>query len=438
MLMRKPRGWRNRAGSVRAEPNHYSYPVSFEEIQSEVLRAAEEGQRLRVAGSGRAFSPLCWTDENLMSLVRYEGIERWSSDRSRVWVRSGTRMGALADELAHHGLALENWQGPRSQSLGGAVNAGAFSSSLEFPGLAAQACGVHMVCADGSARTFNADNNPKMLDAVRLSLGALGVITHVELRCVPAYRLRSRSETLSLDHALDDLPRQLQLHRGYSFRWFPYTGTVQTQAWLATESPATPWRPLRELRRNAMGDAQRWIIEQASQRVPAAARRLQQLAPAVTMPADSVVEARHAMSAPPRLPYREIEHVLPLEQLGSALARMERVIRALNYSAHLPVEVRFAGGDDLWLSPTQGRDSACIAVRVPQAIAHEDYFSAMAEIAELHDGRPSWTGMHARTARDLAPLYPRFEDFLQLRHQLDPRGVFLNPHLSSLFGIRSS
>ena len=38
-------------------------------------------------------------------------------------------------------------------------------------------------------------------------------------------------------------------------------------------------------------------------------------------------------------------------------------------------------------------------------------------------------------APDLAPLYPMWERFLDVRERLDPRGVFLNDHLRELFGL---
>lgn len=429
------RAWRNQAGSVHAQPNHYSWPVSFDQIQAEVLRAAEEGQRLRVAGSGRSFSPLCWTDENLMSLKNYSGIERWTEGHTRVWVRSGTRMGDLVTELSAKDLALENWQGSLTQTLGGAINTGSLSSSLRFQNLSAQVTGVHLVCADGSARTIDATHNPQMLDAARLSLGALGVITHAELRVVPAYRLLHRMSSGRLYDLLPQLDRQVAQNRALSFRWFPYTGAVQVQTWQDTDQPLTEQNPLRQLRSLAVGTARQWLLTQATRRVPALTPRVQRYATATPDSLESVVPAHPPALPGVTLPWHEIEYALPFTELEAALTQMERVIRALAFPAHLPMEVRFVKGDELWLSPTGGRDCAVIAVRVPQSGEYKNYFTAMAEIADRHDGRPSWGGMHGKTAAELRALYPRFDDFLALRQQLDRRGVFLNPHLSALFGI---
>lgn len=435
MPMKAKRRWRNWAGSVQAQPNHHSCPANLEEIQSEVLRAAEEGERLRVAGSGRSFSPLCWTDENLMSLRAFHGIESADLERRRAWVRAGTRMGGLGRMLAQHGLALENWQGPEAQTLGGIVNSGAHSTGLGFGCLSAQVTGLRMACADGSVKTFSAESNTALFDAARLSLGALGVITHVELQCVDAYRLRSRSASARLDDTLLRLPEYNAQNRGFSFLWFPYTGSVQLQFLNATSDAATRLKPLQAARQAAIQSAMQWLLAQAARRLPAAAERAHRLT-SLRMPAtESVVEPHQASHGAQRVPHQEVEFGLPLKKLGAALAQMERVIRALKFPAHLPLEVRFARQDTLWLSPAYQRDTAYVAVRVPLGMPHQDYFAAMTEIADRHDGRPAWGGMHGKTAHDLVQLYPRFNEFLRVRQELDPRGVFLNPHLAGIFGV---
>ena len=49
-----------------------------------------------------------------------------------------------------------------------------------------------------------------------------------------------------------------------------------------------------------------------------------------------------------------------------------------------------------------------------------------------HDGRPHWGKLHSKAAHELRALYPRFDDFREVRAGLDPDGVFLNPHLNAL------
>jgi L-gulonolactone oxidase len=51
-----------------------------------------------------------------------------------------------------------------------------------------------------------------------------------------------------------------------------------------------------------------------------------------------------------------------------------------------------------------------------------------------YDGRPHWGKLHSRTADDLAPAYPRWEEFQQLRERLDPDRLFRNDHLERVLG----
>jgi FAD/FMN-containing dehydrogenase len=50
------------------------------------------------------------------------------------------------------------------------------------------------------------------------------------------------------------------------------------------------------------------------------------------------------------------------------------------------------------------------------------------------EGRPHWGKLHWRTAADLRPAYPAFDNFLRLRDELDPARVFANPYLDTVLG----
>lgn len=48
-------------------------------------------------------------------------------------------------------------------------------------------------------------------------------------------------------------------------------------------------------------------------------------------------------------------------------------------------------------------------------------------------GRPAWAKQHNLTQKDLAELYPKFNQFNELRKQLDPNNIFINEFLGSFF-----
>jgi L-gulonolactone oxidase len=86
------------------------------------------------------------------------------------------------------------------------------------------------------------------------------------------------------------------------------------------------------------------------------------------------------------------------------------------------------------LSAAYERDSVYLAFHMNEQTDHTGYFRGVEEVLERYDGRPHWGKLHTRTAADLAPAYPRFEDFRALRDRLDPDRLFTNPYLDRVLG----
>lgn len=212
-------------GAALADPAHIARPVSLEDIQSEVLRCAEDGERLRVAGGGTAANALWRTDENLLTLDHFNGIEYADLERGRVCVRAGTTLGSLAESLANNNLALPMDGWPAGATIGGAVSVGAHGSGPKLCNLSAHVTGIGLVTADGVLRRVTAENDAELFGAARLSLGALGVVSHVELECDLARPMRVRRFKSALEDTLARLP-ELRAHATQlSFEWFPVPGS---------------------------------------------------------------------------------------------------------------------------------------------------------------------------------------------------------------------
>ena len=435
MLTKTKSRWRNRSGSVDVTPHHYSYPSNLDEVQAEVSRVADCGERLRVAGSGTSLPPLCWTDENLLSLDHFHGIESTDLDSKRVWVRAGTRLGWLGRALAERSLGLSNWRGTSYQTLGGAANTGAHSGGLNLSCLSAQVTGLKMVLADASVKTLTPMDG-EVFDAARVSLGSLGVITHVELACEPAYRLASEARAEPLDRALALLGTRNLAHRSVLMHWFPHQDRVWSQWLNKTEARAAPQaHPFFEARGQTVRRAREWLLAEAARRLPLAVPRSTTVAASVYQPPQGVMDSWDAGPPVSQLPFQQIEYGVSSKVLPEVLEEMGGVIRKLGHPALLPVQVRFAGADELWLSPCYQRSTALITVRAPRVLNATEFFAAMTDIFDRHAGRPNWAAQHDKGKDELMKLYPRFADFLALRKQYDPHGVFLNPHLSHLFGV---
>jgi FAD/FMN-containing dehydrogenase len=129
-----------------------------------------------------------------------------------------------------------------------------------------------------------------------------------------------------------------------------------------------------------------------------------------------------------------MEYAIPAEAVPDALRDVMKLIADRGWRISFPIEVRFARGDDLWMSTAHGRDSGYIAVHRYYREDPTEYFAAVEQIMLGYEGRPHWGKMHTRQSDDLRAMYPHFDDFLAVRDRLDPQRVFANPYLNRVLG----
>lgn len=427
--------WQNWSGAVSCRPAEILYPTSLEEIVAAVQDARRDGATLRPVGAGHSFTPLAATDDRLLSLDYYQGVESVDTAQGVAVVRGGAKLKALGAALRQHGVAQENLGDIDAQSIAGAISTGTHGTGLRFPGIAAQAVGLTLVTAAGEVVECSANHNPELFQAAAISLGSLGIIARLALRVVPAFNMRYISQRATLDHCLDNLAHYQQAHRHFEFYWFPYSPYTQLKLLDETPDPPTP---------QGLGVAfNKVILENVVLKIVSEACRLwPRLTPAVgrlagrLAPTFAEVNASHRVLATVRwVRFNEMEYNIPLEAFPETIRAIQALIERRRFAVHFPIECRFVRGDDLWLSPAHGRDSAYIAVHMYKGMPYETYFRAVEEILQGVGGRPHWGKMHTMTPTQLADRYPRWHDFLRLRAQLDPDGRWLNPYLRRLFGL---
>ena len=426
-------GWSNWSGEVRCGPVAIERPRSLEELVAVVRRTAAAGRNLRVTGSGHSFTPLVATDGVLLSLDNASGDVPVDRDAMVASIPGGMRLRALGEALFSRGVAMTNLGDIDAQTLAGALATGTHGTGVGLGSLSTQLAGLTLVTAAGEVVTCEAEREPEIFQAARVSLGALGVTWRVQLKVVPAYRLRYVRKGLDLEECLSHIP-ELSAHRHFEFYWFPHTRRVDAKTMDVTdETPSA----------DGLG---RWlndvVLENGAFGLLCEACRL---APRLTAPVSRLcarlvsegtrVGPSHRIFATPRLVrFVEMEYAVPVERGADCLREIRRYVEEARVRVHFPVEFRFVKGDDVWLSPAHGRDSAYIAVHQYRGMAYQEYFSAVEAIFRNHRGRPHWGKLHTRTAGDLAALYPMWEHFHAVRRRLDPGGLFLNPYLRTLLG----
>ena len=169
--------WRNWSGSVAAEPAAFERPRDEAELQRLVAGA----NQVRVAGAGHSFMPLCETDGLLLSLADMDGGLEIAADRASVWAPAGWPIGKLTRALWDEGLSLPNQGDIDKQAIAGALATATHGTGRALGSLSTFALGFLLVMADGSVVECDADREPDLFEAQRVSLGMLGVMSRVRL-----------------------------------------------------------------------------------------------------------------------------------------------------------------------------------------------------------------------------------------------------------------
>jgi len=416
--------WANWAGNVR-DTAPTVRPGSADEVADLVKQARAEGRRIKPAGTGHSFTAAGQTDGIRLDLSRLSGV--YSVEGNLVTVGAGTSIHDLNRLLAARGLALPNLGDIDVQTISGAISTGTHGTGARLGCLSTFVEGLTMV--DGTGTVVRDE------PAARVGLGALGVLTEVTLRCVDAFVLRAEERPARLAEVFAALDEHVTGNDHFEIYWFPYTDRVQTKTNNRVPASDRPLRPIRGwLDDEFLSNSVFGVACRVGRRIPATVRTIAKIEARALSPRVYTAPSYEVFCTPRRVRFTEMEYALPREALPEAFEALRRIVDGLPFPIIFPVEIRFTAADDIWLSHGYGRDSAYIAIHQYVGMPYEPYFRAFEKVAAGLGGRPHWGKLHWRTAEDLRPAYPRFDDFVALRDRLDPDRVFANAYTTQVLG----
>ena len=426
--------WRNWAGNQKANPLSIEAPKSVSELSAIVSRASEQGQKVKAVGSGHSFTSAAATNGRMIRLENLSGILHIDHASSQVTVGAGTRLSDLNMLLHTEGLALANLGDIAYQTVAGAISTSTHGTGKALTGLAGQVVAMKLINGQGEIIECSKSVNPHILEVARVSVGALGIITEYTLQTVPSFRLRALEQPMRLDDVLENAHDLASAHDHFEFFWIPHTKWALTKRNNRTEDELQPlplvkgWIDKTFMENYAfgalcrVGRARPSLIPRLATALPSSGSR-------------EYVDQSFKIFASPRIVrFYEMEHALPVDALVPALKEIRAMVDRKGYLLNFPVEVRFTKGDDVPLSTAYGRDSAYIAVHVYKGMECEPFFRDVEDILRAYDARPHWGKMHYRDAEELSKLYPRWDEFIALRNQLDPQRTFSNAYSDTVFG----
>ncbi|MGH2994304.1 MAG: D-arabinono-1,4-lactone oxidase [Solirubrobacterales bacterium] len=427
--------WRNWAGDQSCSPAAIERPGTRGELVDVVGRAAAAGQSTRVAASGHSFTDIALTDGVMLRLERLNRVLALDRASGLVKVEAGIALRELAEALQTYGLALENQGDIDRQTLAGAISTATHGTGARFRNMSAQVEAVELVLADGSVVELSADSDLDALQSARVGLGALGAVYSVTLRTVPSFTIRRVDRPASLGETLAGLDELVDSQDHFELYAFPHTEVAILRESERTDEHPHPRSPAAEFVQEVV--IENWAVEAFAR----LARRFPSLTPGLARAftgrigrSVKVQRSHRVYASERRVRFTEMEYAIPREHGADAVRRVFELIEREGLRVSFPIEVRFVAPDDVFLSPSHGRDTCYVAVHMFRGVEWERYFRGVEAIMDSYGGRPHWAKRHFQTAETLAPRYPRWADFQRVRSRLDPEGRFANAYTERVLG----
>ena len=440
---RTRRWFRNWSGHVHAHPHTFVQPTSAGELSDVLQAAATSGQRVRAVGAGHSFTPVAAGDDVMVNLDHLSGIIAVDEVTKRVRFHAGTRLRDIPTLLAPFGLALANQGDVNPQALAGAISTSTHGTGIGFTGFAGTITGLSLMGPDGSVRRLSASTDPEVFDLARVSLGVLGIITEIELQCVPAFDLIAEELVMDVDELLAGLEPRMRAADHFEFYWFPHTDTAltktNTRVGLAEIGPGhlaeagVRNRFLNLLDKEVVENGALRLAVELGAAVPSLVPRINRIAQSAVSDRTYRAPGHDVFVTPRRVRFNEMEYAVPFESGAEVIREVRSAIESKGWTISFPLEVRSAAADDVPLSTAYGRPTMYIAVHRFVKEDFTEYFRVVEQICRRHGGRPHWGKIHSLGAADLREIYPRFDDFATLRRELDPHAMFGNRFTDSLF-----
>ncbi|WP_147944728.1 FAD-binding protein [Microbispora hainanensis] len=409
----------NWAGNITFRAAEVERPSSVEELRALVARS----EKARVLGSGHSFNHIADSPGALISLDALPPEIEIDGGSSTVRVAANVRYAELGRRLHEKGYALPNLASLPHISVAGSCATGTHGSGDANGGLATSVRAIEMVTAEGELVTLSRDADGDRFAGAVVALGALGVVVAMTLDVVPSFDVRQRVFEGLPAEVLDDRFDAV-MSAAYSVSLFTDWRTSRiNQAWVKERVGADAAEGFHEPGGGFFGAA------------PADG-------PRHPVPGVSAVHCTAQLGVPgpwfERLPHfrpdftpssgeeLQSEYMVPRQHASAAFRALDairdRIAPVLQIS-----EIRTIAGDDLWLSPSQGRDTVAFHFTwIKDTAAVTPVLTAIEERLAPFGARPHWGKLFTLPADVLRTRYERLDEFAALARHYDPRGVFAN------------
>ena len=413
----------------------FLYKITSEkELQEVVIKS----KRIRIFGNKQSSADIASGVATLVDIRSYNQVVSVDETNRKITVQSGIVLGDLLDIIESKGWCIPCLPDINTITIGGALATGTHGTSGKL--LSEYTTKFRIILADGTVKTIT--DKDQLINAVRVSLGVLGVLSEITFQCEPIYTLHIKEGPEDDKVWLPKIKERLRKHDFLRILWLPHTD----KGYVITGDKINPNTEIKE----NLGPSYLKHRRTASKIL----YKYSHIFPWITAIANKLLykgffssTKEHKGSLYQATVTKSRGSTLELAEWTISLDVFPDVFEALKSEInkwsnksfiHIPMDIRFVYKDNSWLSYAYKKDvvtMGCVSRNAATADTYEA-FKSIEEIFLKFGGKPHWAKRFTAKDTELSKVYEKWEDFKLLRTKFDPTNKFINPYLEKLFNLK--
>ena len=411
------------------------YKITSEQELQEIVKKSE---KIRVFGNKQSSADIASGVATLVDMRTYNQVIHFNESAKTITVQSGIILGDLLEIIESKDWCIPCLPDINTITIGGALATGTHGTSGKL--LSEYVINFRMVLADGAIKTITEKDN--LINAVRVSLGALGVLSEITFQCEPLYTLHIKEGPEDDTLWLPKIKERLQNHDFLRILWLPHTDKGYVIIGDKIDSNTVIKEDLGPsyLKHRRTASKILYKYSHVFPWITAIANKLlyKGFFSTIKEHKGSLYQSTVTKSRGSTLELAE--WTIGLDLFPQVFEELKTEINKWSNKSfiHIPMDIRFVYKDKSWLSYAYKKDivtMGCVSRNAATADTYEA-FKSIEKIFLKYGGKPHWAKRFKAKDKQLSLVYAKWEDFKLLRTKFDPTNKFMNPYLEKLFNIK--
>ncbi|ANW96787.1 D-arabinono-14-lactone oxidase [Wenyingzhuangia fucanilytica] len=403
--------------------------------EDELVNAIANNSSVRVFGNRFSSSDIHAGTSTLVDVSNYDKIVNINKETKEITVQAGISLEKVINTVQACGWCIPCLPDINKITIGGALATATHGTNGFI--LSKYVSKFRMVMADGTIREFT--NQDPEIDAIRVSIGLLGVFSEITFTCEENYRLHIKEAPMKDADWTAKLDGFLNTYDFVRILWLPHTNhgyvilgnKVDQDFKFKSKSAPKYYKKRRKISQK---------LYKYTHKYP----RFTAIANKILYFLFFTAKQEHAGSLYDATVTKKRGATMELAEWTVSYSKFQDLFKELKAMledktnkayVHVPMDIRFLKKDNAWLSYAADEDVVtvgCVCRNSPKA---NDYvaFEKVEELFLKYKGKPHWAKRFSATYVDFEKLYTKWNDFVVLRSKLDPTNKFLNGYLTKLF-----